>query len=250
MPRSACGPRSQQCRISSRHSLARCCSVRAARARARARTGDASTAGTCTRLLSSAFGPKAPARRQALCYEEQVLVEPGRLFFRPPSAPPSPRHRRLRFRGNGRCSRVWCDRARAEQPGGPVLPFMVVSATDPVAAVLVGNLARVPAATLRGRPASHPPTSAGSSSFIRQTRRRLHAWPRCGIPSMLARSKLRLGETLMGGARAGGYWPLGLGRAAEVHWLSARRRLRIARRRPPRQRPLTGKFRGDADRRL
>jgi hypothetical protein len=44
------------------------------------------------------------------------------------------------------------------------------------------------------------------------------------------------------------YWPLGLDRAAEVRWLSTRRRLRIARRRPPRQPLLPGKLRCAGDR--
>ena len=41
-----------------------------------------------------------------------------------------------------------------------------------------------------------------------------------------------------------------LGRAADVSWLSARRRRVIARRPSPRQWRLTGKFRGEADRQL
>jgi hypothetical protein len=44
------------------------------------------------------------------------------------------------------------------------------------------------------------------------------------------------------------YWPLGLDRAAEVRWLSTRRRLRIATRRPPRQPLLTSKLRCAGDR--
>ena len=49
---------------------------------------------------------------------------------------------------------------------------------------------------------------------------------------------------------AGGHWQLGLGHAAEVRWLSTRRRRGIARRRSARKCPLTGKFHGDTDRQL
>jgi hypothetical protein len=46
----------------------------------------------------------------------------------------------------------------------------------------------------------------------------------------------------------GDHWPLTLGRAAELRWLSTRRRRGIARRRPPRQRLLPGKLRCKGDR--
>jgi hypothetical protein len=49
---------------------------------------------------------------------------------------------------------------------------------------------------------------------------------------------------------AGRHWPQGLGRAAEVRWLSTRRRRGIASRRSPRQWPVTGKFHGDGDRQV
>ena len=45
------------------------------------------------------------------------------------------------------------------------------------------------------------------------------------------------------------HWPQRLGRAAEGSWLNSRRRLRIARRRSPRQWRLTGRFRGGCERR-
>ena len=46
----------------------------------------------------------------------------------------------------------------------------------------------------------------------------------------------------------GGHWPLS--RAAELHWLSTRRRRGIASYRSPRQWPVTGKFHGDSDRQV
>jgi len=46
----------------------------------------------------------------------------------------------------------------------------------------------------------------------------------------------------------GGHWPLRLGRAAELRWLSTRRRRGIGSRRPPRQRLHPGKLRCEGDR--
>src|SRR5439155_26797212 len=67
--------------------------------------------------------------------------------------------------------------------------------------------------------------------------RALHAWP--------PRSAWRLSVVARG---AGRYWPLGLGRLAELRWLRTRRRRGIASCRSPRQWPVTGKFHGDSDR--
>ena len=63
-----------------------------------------------------------------------------------------------------------------------------------------------------------------------------------------ALSEVERGGSSVVARGAGGHWPPGLGRAAEVRWLSGRRRVGIVGRWSPRQWRLFGRFRGDHER--
>lgn len=81
--------------------------------------------------------------------------------------------------------------------------------------------------TIRGRPSNRP-----------------------RAPATIAHSLVERGGSSVVARGAGGHWPLGLGRVAEVRWLRTGRRCGIASCRLPSQWLVTGRFHGDSDRQV